>query len=583
MEIKGSLVGFLCISVVACVPIKYDKAKEMSNEIIRDNSLAFFEDFRRIFGFTQDHTTSTTTMPPSTTTRSTYSPRGYQPSPYPPPHPHYYPPVYGPPYPNPVSPYGGSIPSYPSYGYRSSFTTGFKNPPVPHGHPSSNEIPKPNMPLVMSTQVPPVTYVLYQTESPLAYPYRQPVHPHPSSAQLSSSSNKPETYIPNKDQQHSDEEFPETSWTGSATVSPLIPNKIAIPNKSGGTLPQHYPRFQVSKTINPDDCHSEEGLLGECLNAYECGINEGFPSGVCHQGLFGKSLPATTKVCCTFPAHCGYETNRRVSYFKSPSYPQLVSNVSDCPYKIDLLPGVCQVRIDFLEFKMKPIYHGQCDNDNAMEIRAGTSKAFIPMSKLCGTLSTGSEDPLRTDGPHLYVHFETDVSPENIPQIPNKQKIQDSLEIKFLVNDYPSVWNIRVTQIKCDGANLQAPSGCGQFYNSNSGKISSLNFPDGEYMNNANLDVCIARDPTACAIKYDINSMSVGITKGGAIGYGLVCDDYLKFNGEKTSICGVGNGRKMVLPVRGSVGFSFRSDSINMPGVSMCPLFCEVISYHFLG
>merc|ERR1712142_1090109 len=173
------------------------------------------------------------------------------------------------------------------------------------------------------------------------------------------------------------------------------------------------------------------GLLGECLNAYECGINEGFPSGVCHQGLFGNSLPSTTKVYCTFPAHCGFETNRRVSYFKSPSYPQLVSKVSDCPYTIDLLPGVCRVRIDFLEFKMKPIYHGQCDDDNLMEIRAGTSKAFIPMSKLCGTISTGSDDPLRTDGPHLYVHFETDVSPENVPQIPNKQKLQDSLEIKF--------------------------------------------------------------------------------------------------------------------------------------------------------
>ena len=66
-------------------------------------------------------------------------------------------------------------------------------------------------------------------------------------------------------------------------------------------------------------------------------------------------------------------------------------------------------------------------------------------------------------------------------------------------------------------------------------------------MKDANLDVCIARDPTACAIKYDINSMSVGITKGGAIGYGLVCDDYLKFNGEK--ILTLRYGMNTVFPI----------------------------------
>jgi len=551
MEIKRSLLCFLYFSLVACVPIKYDKAKELSNEIIRDNSLAFFENFQRMFGFTQDSTTSTTTVPPSTTSRPIYAPiHGYPPAPYQP------------------TPYYPGRYVHPYYGYQLPRTTGYNILSAPHEHPVPNKIPEPNMPYEMSTQIPPVTYVPHLTAAPLVYPYHRSLH-YPAAAPFSSFPKKPESFIPIKDQQRAEEESLRTSSTGSSTMSPLIPNKIVIPNKSRGMLPQKYPRFQVSKTSNPDDCHSEEGLLGECLNAYECGINDGFPSGMCHQGLIGNSLTAATKVCCTFPAHCGFETNKRVSYFKSPSYPQLVSKVSDCPYTIDLLPGVCQVRIDFLEFKMKPIYHGQCDENNLMEIRAGTSKAFIPMSKLCGTISTGSDDPLRTDGPHLYVHFETDTSPENIPQIPNKQKLQDSLEIKFLVKDYPSAWNIRVTQIMCDGANLQAPSGCGQFYNSNSGKISSLNFPDGEYMKDANLDVCIARDPIACAIKYDINSMSVGITKGGAIGYGLVCDDYLKFNGEKTSMCGVGNGREIVLPVRGSVGFSFRSDSINMPGADV--------------
>ena len=39
-----------------------------------------------------------------------------------------------------------------------------------------------------------------------------------------------------------------------------------------------------------------------------------------------------------------------------------------------------------------------------------------------------------------------------------------------------------------------------------------------------------------------------------------VCDDYIMFRGEKTSLCGRGDGRSFTLPASGPLGFTFSSD-----------------------
>ena len=364
------------------------------------------------------------------------------------------------------------------------------------------------------------------------------------------------------------------------SASGHFPNKHvsehrAVPNKAPSKEPSFKLPFPVTKSflplsvLPPEDCHSEAGLVGECLSAVECGATSGQPSGLCHMG---RDVSLHASVCCTYPAHCGYESNHRVTYFQSPGYPSPATDVSDCPFTVNLLPGVCQVRLDFLDFQMKPLHRGQCDLKNSLLIKSSHSSTVIPMPRLCGTIASGKDDPLRTDVPHLYTHFDVDPAPEkNAKKVPNKDLIKPTLELHFNVENYPSVWNIRVSQIVCDGANLQAPSGCSQFYNSNSGNITSINLPDGEYMTDTSLDICLARDPTACAIKYKLAEMGVGPAKGG-LGYGLVCEDYLKLRGEKTGICGKATGRDMVLPLRGNVGLTFQSDSTNIPGVSYVSL-----------
>jgi len=539
-----------CFAFVSAVPVNFKENYENSlNE--KSDGLAFFDQFQRMFGWNDDPVTiEPTTSAPFTPPHAHTAPR--TPSPY----------------------YGG-------HAHRGSYAPRAKPSPGPLL--SSTKSPPPAPSMYQSTQRPyPYQYPAQPYYSPPYYSYN-PYYPPPAYLGVPFYRANP-TIIPTSTSSSLNStttDPPKVSETGEddpyEPAKAHFPNKHvsehrALPNKAPSKEPIFPVPFPVTKSflplsvLPPEDCHSEAGLVGECLSAAECGATSGQPSGLCHMG---RDVSLHARVCCTYPAHCGYETNHRVTYLQSPGYPTPAAAVSDCPFTVNLLPGVCQVRLDFLDFQMKPLHQGQCDLKNSLLIKSGQSSTVIPMPRLCGTIASGQDDPLRTDIPHLYTHFDVDPAPEkNAKKVPNKDIINPTLELHFNVENYPSVWNIRVSQIVCDGANLQAPSGCSQFYNSNSGNITSINLPDGEYMTDTSLDICVARDPTACAIKYNLAQMDVGPTKGG-LGYGLVCEDYLKLRGEKTGICGKAQGRDMILPLRGNVGLTFQSDSSNIPGADV--------------
>jgi len=539
-----------CFAFVSAVPVNFKENYENSlNE--KSDGLAFFDQFQRMFGWNDDPVTiEPTTSAPFTPPHAHTAPR--TPSPY----------------------YGG-------HAHRGSYAPRAKPSPGPLL--SSTKSPPPAPSMYQSTQRPyPYQYPAQPYYSPPYYSYN-PYYPPPAYLGApfyranptiiptsTSSSLNSTTSDPPKASEAGEDELDES--TKAHVPNKHVSEHRALPNKAPSKEPIFPVPFSVTKSflplsvLPPEDCHSEAGLVGECLSAAECGATSGQPSGLCHMG---RDVSLHARVCCTYPAHCGYETNHRVTYLQSPGYPTPAAAVSDCPFTVNLLPGVCQVRLDFLDFQMKPLHQGQCDLKNSLLIKSGQSSTVIPMPRLCGTIASGQDDPLRTDIPHLYTHFDVDPAPEkNAKKVPNKDIINPTLELHFNVENYPSVWNIRVSQIVCDGANLQAPSGCSQFYNSNSGNITSINLPDGEYMTDTSLDICVARDPTACAIKYNLAQMDVGPTKGG-LGYGLVCEDYLKLRGEKTGICGKAQGRDMILPVRGNVGLTFQSDSSNIPGADV--------------
>jgi len=549
MLLKAGLLPLVALyfNSVSTVPVNFQENYDMVNDE-KSGGMAFFDQFQSMFGWGND---------PVTTERPT------TPAPVQQPHAHTATsiPYYG----------GRHVHGGPSFGHgqRPHTTTRSPLPPVPGMYPQhsytgystpqySQYSPYPYQPYYSSPY-----YNPYYPQSPYYPPQAPPAPRGPASVT---------TAVPPLDQNT----LPPVSSIEAAEDpedSAKLPNKHkAVPNKAAMVEPMFPMPFPVTKSflplsiLPPEDCHSESGMVGECLSAAECGATSGEPSGLCHMG---RDVSLHARVCCSYPAHCGYETNHRVTYLRSPSYPEPVSAVSDCPFTVNLLPGVCQVRLDFLDFQMKPIHHGSCDLKNSLLIKSAQKSTMIPMPRLCGNIASGQEDPLRTDVPHLYTYFDVDPAPEKgAKKVPNKDT-RPTLELHFNVENYPSVWNIRVSQIVCDGANLQAPTGCAQYYNSNSGNISSINLPDREYMADTTLDICLARDPTACAIKYKLKKMGVGPTKGGALGYGLVCDDFLKFRGEKTGICGKGDGREMILPVRGPMGLTFQSDSSNIPGADV--------------
>ena len=112
------------------------------------------------------------------------------------------------------------------------------------------------------------------------------------------------------------------------------------------------------------------------------------------------------------------------------------------------------------------------------------------------------------EAPHLYLHIGEAASA--LPRV---------VVLEARVAAAPSRWRVKVSQVRCDGAPLQAPDGCAQvnnnlvfilsfhilcpqYYTEPSGTITSLNLPDRLYPANLDMAVCIRPDLASCGIEY---------------------------------------------------------------------------------
>jgi len=343
--------------------------------------------------------------------------------------------------------------------------------------------------------------------------------------------------VPQQQQQHPYNPFP----------IPARRNHSAIPNLARLRLPVK-PELPLS---GGGPCVTAKGLVGKCASEQKCRAAKGNPSGSCPQG--------PQAVCCTFAERCGAVTAQGVTYFRSPGYPSLASQQADCEITVRLRSSACQLRLDFLDFEMAPPRDGVCSAQDRLLLTSNQRQAFIPVSEFCGRVAETPVDPTRTDLPHIYVHVE-DRHPERPDATaPNSSPLRTvTLNMKAR---HSARWNIRVDQIDCDGGDLQAPAGCGQYFTEPIGNISSLNWRDGTYLKNVNLASCLKPDLGACAIQYTINGMGLGLFRGNKLGYGLACSDHLAFHGEKTGVCGsVVSPRDMTLPSTSVTGFTFSTD-----------------------
>jgi len=340
------------------------------------------------------------------------------------------------------------------------------------------------------------------------------------------------------------------------TSFPGIPNKVAKPPASRKPT-KLFPLMHPPIPLPAEECLTDNGEMGECLSPRDCGMTNGYISGLCHKGMDVSAYP---RVCCTYKTECGFTTSKSVSYFSNPGYPTPVTNYSDCEVDVMLNPGVCQVRLDFLDFDMTDMHDGECSSNNQLLVGSPNSNAYIPVTTFCGKMSQDTSNPvdyLRTDIPHIYIHFENLRKDSRQVLKPNQSPNLVSLTVK--VTNRPSKWNIKVTQIVCDGAPLEAPAGCAQYYNAPSGTMTSLNYFGHGYLRNLDVDACVRLDQRACAIAYSLEKMKIG--SGSKLSYGLSCDDYIVFRGEKTGICGSAESREIVLPIRGVQGIFMHTDN----------------------
>ena len=225
-------------------------------------------------------------------------------------------------------------------------------------------------------------------------------------------------------------------------------------------VPQYQPRPpQLSGLL--EECSTPEGSIGQCISSsFKCTYMKGEPSGFCAK----KSPWYPTRTCCVQKAECGgYPSRSRVVNIQSPNYPNTTSYLQNCPVTILVQPQVCQIRLDFLDFNMKSLENGLCEDTNSLHIQSSQASTRIPMSRLCGILSSGEEDPFRTDHPHLYIHFPDSLGAQK-HILPQKEDFMRTLLLTFNVRNYTSKWNIRLTKIPCDGSVLKAPEACSQYY-----------------------------------------------------------------------------------------------------------------------
>jgi len=286
----------------------------------------------------------------------------------------------------------------------------------------------------------------------------------------------------------------------------------------------------VSELDETTICQTEEGLIGSCNTPTECAMVSGLPSGPCTVPSISGNLQ-----CCLHTAWCGQKSAQLVTYINNELYPATTSSVPSCPISIALLPDICQVRMDFLHFSFKPPVGGTCDPANAISLTT-TPGGTIAHQPLCGHIAeTG--DHLSSSIPHLYAHYNLSHSP--LPYHYHQ------LNVHIAVKDFPSTWNIRVAQIRCDLnpsklTPLMATTSCSQWYTSPSATMDSVILLSGS---KNQFRACIKPDPEACGVRYHF--------------YSAVCNkqDKIQIMGSDISACGMANEEtEVVLPASNNMG-----------------------------
>ncbi|XP_039287156.1 uncharacterized protein LOC111062984 [Nilaparvata lugens] len=224
-------------------------------------------------------------------------------------------------------------------------------------------------------------------------------------------------------------------------------------------------------------CTTNDNLDGICLSQRQCNARAGVCAGNC--GYKG--------VCCVFKRTCGEKTNANNTYFFSPNYSAAFNGGKRCSFTIEKMnSGVCQIRIDFLEFSISEPdpKTGSCEND---KLSLGIPNNPV----ICG----------ENGGHHVYLDF---------PAGSNGHTISVSTVNAVSLSRR---WNLKISQIACNSSE-RAPPGCLKYFTADKGSDRSFNFSPlstasgtgNRVISGMNYGVCVRRAPGFCSITWSRSS-----------------------------------------------------------------------------
>merc|ERR1712168_72711 len=213
-------------------------------------------------------------------------------------------------------------------------------------------------------------------------------------------------------------------------------------------------------------CQPVSGYDKETYGTY-CKAHGQHFVGDCSEMGPGAQVNDAKMGCCQSVIGCGetFPEDVHLAYYRNPSWPESDKGSLSCNIVIKVLPKVCQLRIDFLEFELPAPDVRKC------ECSAKNSMVFHAPQKPLGILGRTDQGLCGINtGQHLYIPVAEEETLQIITTLDGHMKVPYHKSSLAADQNTAYKWNIKITQIECTEEkgvcfqDLNAPDGCVQYY-----------------------------------------------------------------------------------------------------------------------
>ena len=272
---------------------------------------------------------------------------------------------------------------------------------------------------------------------------------------------------------------------GLAGGSPIFGGAAAFynPNRVSDCPTQEYNRTGVCVT-SAYECRNRGGrVVGQCFATPISGSNQGSNQLLdISSNDFGRRYPIG--LCCIYQITCGGTVLQNGTFFRSPNSPATYNDARACTATIPRVPpGVCQVRLDFVSFSLKPPTEGECDVDKLI-IDGQAQNNLVP--GICGL----------NHGQHMYLDIDRSNNPITLTILTGVGSL------------FNRQFDIRITFIHCQSP-FRSPPNCLQYHYDLNGEFKSFNFDyytqsNARYLRSLDYAICFRKLPGFCSVTFSM-------------------------------------------------------------------------------